>query len=239
MGGRDARAPTIRVRLPVHEDHLPHRHLAARRRRPGHARPRLRSVSPRSWTLRARCHDGRLRADRAAGAGRLGDARASVRRALPACRCQGFPARASGRRRLCNRDVCRRGGRVDRQAARRKARQRPGLRARVALRPLPRARRGIRARPGRTARGAAPAARPLARPGQADRRAEPLPRRACDRLGCSTPRRSRCSSTRRRRRSRCSPSRSGLARSSSPAASHRRRRCRSCSTRWRSFPTPS
>ena len=227
----DARRLRYAFASPSMRDHLPHRHLAARRRRPGDARPRLRRVS--SAIVGTPCDVvtmGDSRADRAAGAGRLGHARASVRRALSARRrrrasgSRGGPTSSTRPRPTPpRRAASHRGDRSSPSSSRDPAYERAwryGLFRGHA--------RGVPARAGRTARGAAPAARPRrsAGRGASSCRAATSPSIA-DRLG-SRPRTvevlvnpapppldGR------------SPSRSSPARSSSSAGSHRRRRCRS------------
>ena len=171
--------------LSPHAHRLPHRYLAARRRRSRDPRARLRALSPRPGSSGGGRDDGRHGAERAAGAGALGPARPSVRRPLPARRRRGSAPGAACRRDLRDRHLCRSGrGECGRPAAAgREARLRPGLRAGVALRLLPRHARGVPVG-GRVASARVEAAAGhVAPPRAANRRPEPLSGRRRGRLG--------------------------------------------------------
>ena len=171
--GRPGRTrPTIRVRLPSHAHRLPHRHLAARCWRTGHARPRLRGF------LRDRGHSVVLSrwATASRPSGRWPSTWSRAERPFPVryrLSLPGLPARTSGRRRLRDRDLCRRRGRVDRHSrSSQSSSPTPPSSARGATASSA-GRRGVPARPGRTARGAEAGCATSRSAGPADRRAEP------------------------------------------------------------------
>ena len=211
----------------AHAHRLPHRNLAAGRRRPCDARAGLRAVPRRARPPRPRRHDGRRRAGRAAlrGRGRLAPARR-----FPLRYGAGGAARARAARAAdvvyatATYAAAAAAASAGAAAARREARLRPGLRARAALRALRRARsRSSSARrAGRCAALKAARTRAL-RAASDDRRPERVPRRDRARLGLGGEPDPRAARTPRRRHATSSPSSSSRAPSSSSAGSRARR----------------